>query len=37
MTQVQDVLSRGSVADPYPNLEAVKSDSNRRNKINEIR
>jgi len=37
MTQVQDVLSRGPVPDPYPNLEAVRSDSNRRNRINEIR
>ena len=36
-TQVQRVLAKGAIADPFPTLEAARSDPGRQEKIRQIR
>ena len=36
-TQVQEVLAKGSIADPHPTLDEARNDPARRAKIDEVR
>jgi glutamine synthetase len=36
-TQIQEVLARGPISDPFPTLDEARNDPGRRQKIQEIR